>query len=119
GTAMILTAAALLLGEGDAAKKDLEKFQGTWVLVSLEAEGAKMPEDRLKDRKLVLKGSAYSWTSGAKGEAGTFTLDPTKRPKAINSTPTDGTNKGKTRKGIYAIEGETLKFCFAVSGQER
>lgn len=32
---------------------------------------------------------------------------------------TAGPTKGKTHHGIYMLDGDTLKFCFAAPGQER
>jgi uncharacterized protein (TIGR03067 family) len=31
--------------EAEEPKKDLEKLQGAWVVVSIEAEGKKLPEE--------------------------------------------------------------------------
>jgi uncharacterized protein (TIGR03067 family) len=46
-------------------------------------------------------------------------LNPTKTPKTIDYEFTDGHDKNKTYLGIYEIEGDTLKDCFAPPGDER
>jgi hypothetical protein len=52
--------------------------------------------------------------------AGTSKLDPSKNPKALDSTYTEGPDKGKTFKGIYQLDGDTMKFCRPGSpGDER
>ena len=40
---------AFLLGGGDPAKTDLDKLQGTWVLVSMQTEGHDVAAEDLKD----------------------------------------------------------------------
>ncbi len=48
-----------------------------------------------------------------------YTVDPTKKPKAIDYTMTEGTTKGKTHLGIYEVNGDMVKFCFAAPDQDR
>src|SRR6185503_17630943 len=45
--------------------------------------------------------------------AGTMKLDANKKPKAAEMTYTEGMDSGKTFKGIYEIDGDTVKFCRA------
>jgi len=42
-----------------------------------------------------------------------FKLAPGRTPKEIDITYLDGASKGQTAKGIYTIEGRTLRICFA------
>jgi uncharacterized protein (TIGR03067 family) len=48
-----------------------------------------------------------------------FTIDPTKKPRAIDYAMTEGPTKGKTHLGIYELDGDTVKFCFAAPGKDR
>ena len=48
-----------------------------------------------------------------------ITIDPTKKPKTIDYLMTEGFTKGKTQLGIYELDGDTLKSCFAGPGDER
>ena len=48
-----------------------------------------------------------------------FTLDPTKKVKTIDYTIAEGANEGKTQLGIYELDGDTLKFCYAQPGKDR
>ena len=49
---------------------------------------------------------------------GTFELDPTKKPKAMDMTVTEGPAqyKGVTARCIYALDGEHLVWCPAQPG---
>jgi len=113
----VLLAAALVLAQPPAtgdAKKELEKFQGTWTVVSMENGGQKVPEEQSSQIRLTYKDNTYSVMLGGETRTGTFQIDPSKKPKAIDRTPTSGPNKGKTFKGIYEFDGETLRCCWSV-----
>lgn len=105
--------------ENAAVKKELELLQGAWKVTSAERDGK--PDDLsknavitfTKDSKLTVK------LADGKSAASSFKLDPAQKPKAIDYTPTDGPDKGKTHLGIYSLEGDTLKICRADAGKER
>jgi len=42
---------------------------------------------------------------------GTFRTDQNAKPASIDFVNTEGTDKGKTWRGIYAFEGDTLTTC--------
>ena len=46
-------------------------------------------------------------------------LDPSKTPKAVEATVTEGEGKGTIMLGIYAMEGDTMKACFDMQGKKR
>ena len=107
--------------QDDAAKKELNGFQGTWVLVSAERDGKKVSEDG-KKIKLTITGTKHSLTEESTaviGHRGTFLLDPAKKPKATDVVVTEGPDKGKTFLGIYELSGDDYKVCFAPSGKDR
>src|SRR5205809_798353 len=73
----------------DAAKKDLEKFQGKWTLISAQRDGKKTPDEEAKKITLAIQGSKFVlYKDGEVISEGTFTLDPTKKPKQIDETAT-------------------------------
>ena len=115
-----LTAGLLVAADAkdNAVKKDMDALQGKWQLVSLERDGksADVPKDAVR----VVKGDTYTVTPrpGVTIE-GTFKIDPTAKPKAVDITQTSGENKGKTSLGIYEIDGDTLKMCWAPPGKDR
>jgi uncharacterized protein (TIGR03067 family) len=106
----------------DAPKDDLDKLQGTWSLVSAVRDGKDVPDDEVSRTTLVIKGDAFTFPEDARvgtGPSGTFTIDPSRTPRAIDATPSSGSNKGKTWLGIYEIAGDLYKVAFAPPGEAR
>jgi uncharacterized protein (TIGR03067 family) len=105
----------------EAVAKDLEAFKGTWRLIAKEENGKKFSEEEIKDVIATNDGAGkVSVRHGDKvmGEA-TVKLNPTTKPKTIDFTFTEGEQKGKTRPGIYEIDGDTFRVCVARPGDER
>src|SRR5262249_50099298 len=97
----VLTAfgAGALAGDAkdEAIKQDRMQIKGKWRIVALEVDGNKaMGEDA---RKLtVVNGSDGTWTLFSEDKEtskGTSTFDPTKKPKTIDFTITEGEGKGQ------------------------
>jgi len=106
--------------ENQAVKQDLAKLQGEWTMVSGSADGQPMPDDMLKQMKRVCKGDETTTTMGGQlFIKAKITLDPSKTPKTIDYVMLDGFTKGKTQLGIYEVDGDTFKSCFAAPGAER
>jgi uncharacterized protein (TIGR03067 family) len=104
----------------DDAKKDLEKFQGNWSLISAERDGKKTPQEDAKKITLSIQGNKFILRKDSVViSEGTMTLDPTKKPKEIGETITAGPNNGKVFLAIYEIDDEHHKICFAAAGKER
>ena len=101
----------------DAVKKELDRLQGTWQLVSVETEGKAPPEDVIKTIRVVISGSKHTVHVGDQTPAKDipFAIDPTKKPKETTDTLPDGS----TIKGIYELDGDTLKSCVAPPGKDR
>jgi uncharacterized protein (TIGR03067 family) len=97
----------------DAAKKELEALQGTWAVVSAVRDGKEILRDEFKDIRLSYTGAKATVRKGDKVLfEGTIRLDPTKKPKLLDSTQlSDGEEKGKTFLGIYELNGDNLKIC--------
>ncbi len=116
----LLTAAPVLAEENEAAKKDLAALQGEWTMVSGSADGQPMPDEMRKQMKRVCKGDETTTTmNGQVFFKAKITLDPSKKPKTIDYQMTEGFTKGKTQLGIYELDGDTFKSCFAKPGAER
>ena len=112
----------LLAGEPakDGAAEDLKKLQGTWVMDELEINSRQVPQEKLKDTTLTIKGDKYIIKVKGKTYETTFKLDPSKDPKAIDMFFPDGPNEPKVGKGIYHVDGDTFKLCRAqAAGQDR
>jgi uncharacterized protein (TIGR03067 family) len=118
---LIAVAVLIAVGAGnDAAKKDLEKFQGNWQLISAERDGKKTPQEDAKKITLSIQGNKFILRKdGEVISEGTMTLDATKKPKAVDETITTGPNKRKVFSALYEIDDEYHKICFAAAGKER
>ena len=104
----------------DAAKKDLEKFQGNWQLISAERDGMKTPQEDAKKITLTIQGNKFVLRKDTVIiSEGTVTLDPTTKPKEIDETITTGPNKGKVFSAIYEIDDEHHRICFAAVDKKR
>lgn len=101
-------------------EKELQKFQGTWTFESVEAGGQALSPDGLKGLILTFEGAKHTVKKGDEVvQVGTQKIDPSKAPKAIDVTMTEGPNKGAVMLGIYEIDGDTLKVCFDAEGKKR
>lgn len=120
-----LTAGAVLLAlfvhaplRADDAKKDVNALQGKWSVVSLTRDGK--TEAISKDAVRVMDGDAYTMKlHQLLTIKGTFKIDPTTNPKAIETTASTGPYKDKPLLGIYELDGDSLKICYAPSGKDR
>ena len=95
---------------------DLDKMQGTWNLVSAMEDGKALPGDEVKRTTIVIKGNAFHFpglAEDATSRAGTFTLDPSKNPKEMDTT----SSEGQVSLGIYELEPDTYRVCFAPAGE--
>ena len=116
--------AALVLvgpaGAEDAVKKEMALLEGEWSMVSGEADGISLPKETVRSAKRVAKDGMTTITMGGRVYfKAKFSIDPTKKPRAIDYTMTEGPTKGKTHLGIYELDGDTVKFCFAAPGKDR
>ncbi len=111
----------------DPAEKDKRELQGTWILISSEHRGKQLETDeRMLAKgawKLVIAGEKliYRLDDGRvrldKLEL-TFTLNPTQKPKWIDTTRlVDG--ERLTARGIYELKEDVLKWCIPGVEKER
>ncbi len=110
--------AALIVADDDAVKKEKDALQGKWTILSVERDGKAV--EMWTDGTRVMEGDTYTLTT-KKGDSfkGTFALDPSKTPKGIDFKPGGGQYKDKTLRGIYEIDGDMLKVCFAEPDKPR
>jgi uncharacterized protein (TIGR03067 family) len=117
--ALIVLSVAVTADPAADAKKDLEKFQGTWSVVAVEKDGVKSPADELKTRKVVIKDETYTVNDGDKTiEEGAFSLDPAKKPPSITKRQAIVNGRVAPLPGSYELSGDDLKLCFAGVGKE-
>ncbi len=97
------------------------QIAGTWQVVALEIDGNKTSDDDAA-KITVVNGSDGTWSVRSEGKEiskGTSVFDPTKKPKTIDFTPTEGGGKGNQYLGIYELAEKTRKLCFAPQGSQR
>jgi uncharacterized protein (TIGR03067 family) len=122
---VLVVAIAPIAAAGDAKdaaiKKDRKTIEGTWRVVAFEVDGNKGTEEDAK-KLTVVNGSDGTWSLRSEDKEmnkGTSTIDPTKKPKTIDFTITEGEGKGNQHLGIYELGEKTRKLCFASPGKER
>lgn len=116
--ALTLTVSAFVFPAfaADAAPQ-LDKFQGTWVLVSGERDGKKISDDHVNNSKITYKGNQGELTTPHQHNETIFfeivKIDPDKSPKEFHLVRKSGPSAGKTIVGIYEFDGnDQFKFAF-------
>jgi uncharacterized protein (TIGR03067 family) len=111
-------------------RKDNDKLQGTWRLITTEFDGLRISEGRpeIKGGRLVIEKSSFTLFSKLFHSpniplppedvkvVGKWTLDAKKNPREIMLTwENDPWTKKKNvaRRGIYVVDGDILKICFS------
>jgi len=114
---MMWVACGLVVGTGllptfaDTAEEAEKKLQGAWTATTAERDGK--PAADVVGHRLSFTGTCFQIRSkdGKLLYEGTFRVDPSTKPAAIDFEQAEGALKGKTWKGIYALEGDTLTTC--------
>jgi uncharacterized protein (TIGR03067 family) len=116
-TSLYITVLRREAGAADGSDKD--RLQGTWVAMNGENHGAPLQPDQLKRLTVVFERDIIRITKiNGLEDKGTFKLDPTRDPKAIDMTFTEA-NPGDifgvkgVMHGIYRLEGNRLTLCIA------
>lgn len=91
----------------DAAKKELEKFQGEWKLVGSD------------EIKIQFKEGTYEFSGQGTPEKGKMKFNPFIKPAQVDVEIKEGDDAGKTQVGIYRWDGDKVKFCFAQAGEAK
>src|ERR1700722_5408339 len=115
----LLVLVAGFLVAADDPKDELKKLEGTYTMVSSEEKGEKLPEETVNNATLKFEGDKHTAKVGKVTIIGTHKVDPTKKPAEIDASDSEGPFKGKTRLGIYKLDGDQFTFCFALPGKDR
>jgi uncharacterized protein (TIGR03067 family) len=102
---------------GPSADAELQRFQGTWVLISAEMDGRKVHDTHVKESRITFVGDKVEVITPHQHKekiiAFITKLDLTKDPKEMHWVRTTGPNVGTTMIAIYEFEGsDQCKFCF-------
>lgn len=103
--------------EKDPVKIEQAKLQGTWVVESAERDGEAL--DRIVGNKLVIKDNGFAVITKNGEFKGTFTVDPSKKPKQLDMNHDEGGLRDKKWEAIYKLDGDTLTYCYAEADSEK
>src|SRR5262249_26169293 len=99
-------------------KAEGKKLQGTWVVVSCEGDGEKVPKEILEKEVVRFVIGPDTITIKVDGESkgeDRYTLNPNADPKTIDLSDTEG----RKALGIYSLEGDKLRICWTERGKAR
>jgi uncharacterized protein (TIGR03067 family) len=99
--------------------EDLKKLQGTWAMVSMEMDGARMPSSMVAGARIVINGETFASLGMGAVYKGTMAIDTTKSPRTLDMTFTEGPERGNTSLAIYEVDGNSWKLCLGLTGKER
>jgi uncharacterized protein (TIGR03067 family) len=103
----------------EANAKEYRTFEGTWRIVSIQAEGTDLPAEGFKTLRLICKGRDFTTITNEGTSRGFFLVDTTKSPKTMDITTTEGPAKGVTLQVIYELKGDTYKLCGSPTRKDR
>ncbi len=101
----------------DVFSRELKSLAGTWRPVYAENNGVEAPEAALKGTRWI-RAADGTWVMKRGDEIlvrwAVKKIDATKTPKAIDLEVAAGPYKGVIYLGIYELDSDTLRICFAL-----
>ncbi len=108
-------------GQSKSINKDRKILEGRWRATSMEVQGNK--SSKSDTRKIsVVNHADGRWEVLSEGKAvssGTSEIDPYANPKTIDFSVTEGGGEGKSFLGIYVLNKNRRKLCFAPAERGR
>ena len=110
-TCLLILGMVLVPEFAQPAEEAQGKLQGTWLATKAERDGK--GDDDVVGNRLTFTDNRFQIQSkaGKRLYEGTFRVEPSAKPAAIDFEHTEGALKGKAWKGIYALEGDKLTTC--------
>ena len=107
--------------QGQSHFTELDKFQGTWVLVSAEMDGKQVEEAYVKQSKITFVGNKAELIVPHQHKDTIFAtfvkMDETKKPMEMQWVRSTGPNAGTVVTAIYEFEGpDKYRICFDPTG---
>lgn len=111
-TPLMLAVAGLaaVMIAGASLAQPAARLEGAWTAVAAERDGRPAPD--VVGHRLTLAGGAFAIQRDGKTlYAGTYRTNSSATPMQIDFLQSQGELKGRTWKGIYRLEGDTLNTC--------
>jgi uncharacterized protein (TIGR03067 family) len=107
----LFLAIGLVVAFAQPAEEAQKKLQGAWTATMAERDGK--AADDVVGHRLSFTGDRFEIRSrdGKPLYAGTVRVDPSAKPATIDFDHTEAALRGRTWKGIYVLDGDTLKIC--------
>ncbi|MDB5353466.1 MAG: hypothetical protein JWN86_4713 [Planctomycetota bacterium] len=96
--------------QGDGARDELKKLQGTWRAESIQIGDKKTPDASLKSFRLTIVDDNWSLSTGAAARKSKLKINPSTDPKQLDLIDMVG-GKERIVRCIYTIKGDTLTVC--------
>ena len=101
-----------------APKKEVnDLIQGTWDVTKIEVDGEVRNAE--KEERWTIGNDKIEWSNRKRPVELTYAVVPTLIPRSIDMEISAGVGTGIQYKGIYALDGDTLKVCYQIGGNER
>jgi uncharacterized protein (TIGR03067 family) len=110
-----LTVALIAADKPNGKKEDKDVILGTWNFQSGERDGT-APSDEIRSLKLTFKEDKVTLTTRDETLEHKYQLDPSRKPRQIALTVTEN-GVTKTYRGIYDLDGDSLRMCFPVEAE--
>src|SRR5262249_51217416 len=106
---------------GPAEERVIDNLRGTWQVVSFTTAGEKGSEEEARKYKITFSDGSFSVTKdGTVIQEGTYKVDPSGKPKAVDVAWTKGKGfESKSALGIYEVKEDELRICFGAPAAER
>jgi len=101
-------------GKEKRPMSDQEQLQGNWLLISAERNGNATPAEIAKHIRLVFDGEKLLTKNKDRVTEAKFRLNPDKQPAEI-----DLNMDGQIGRGIYVLQGDSLKIIHGEVGDTR
>lgn len=98
---------------------DWEKLQGTWHLSSSEVDGVALEPGLIADARIVVTGDRFEALGMGAPYEGTFVIDDTTKPKALDMVITGGHAAGTRHAGVYKLANGAWTMCLGAAGSRR
>jgi uncharacterized protein (TIGR03067 family) len=106
--------------QDELLEREHQRLEGTWRVISAEAEGTPIPPREYRDLQLTFKDGKFTAKRGdEEPQEGTYVLNPSRNPREMDITRANGPARGQKQLAVYSLAGNLLKICSCESGTER